>query len=608
MLRLVLIIFLVSTFTIGYGQILKYDTRVFVDKNFVKHTERSFVVQINDNKSHDLAEIYIHHSPDQKLDLQYARIVDLNGKVLRTVKKKDVLIKNARTNQAFFQDDLVAQFDMYWNEYPYRVEYSYKLVAQDFLHLTYWNPVIHESVKTAHATLEVDVPANYQLNYYDTDSLLINRSERDGRKSFKWMYNGQMQSLKQPSITIRRDGPEVLVVPKIFHYGISGSFDSWKSFGQWNYDLNKNALDLTLADKENVKSLIKGLVDKEEIVKTLYYYLQEHTKYVNVSIDIGGLKSYPASYVSEKKYGDCKALTTYMKALLSVAGIESNYILVKSGVGENDIVEDFPSQQFNHVILSVPLENDTLWLENTSDYLPFDYLGRFIQDRWGLSVEDDNSHLVRIPKVKIEDTGSIQKYAFRKVENQWKADIELRLEGSVFEACRYFIKNEMDDRFEDVLSDQVNLKNYTINSWELVNFHRDSLHVNIKTEGELGNLFRKIGNMHIVQPLIVSLPSLAHPEDQKDEYAVGNPINRVNKMNVKLEDLPVGEIKIPESKSLKSKFGTYVTSFTLSEEEVVVNESIVIPNGKIAPEEYSDFYAFVDEIIKYKKRSAIIIQ
>jgi len=68
--------------------------------------------------------------------------------------------------------------------------------------------------------------------------------------------------------------------------------------------------------------------------------------------------------------------------------------LVKAGKGSNNIDPLFPSSQFNHVIVCVPIEKDTLWLECTNQRMPCGYNGDFTDDRDVLLIDGENSKLV----------------------------------------------------------------------------------------------------------------------------------------------------------------------------------------------------------------------
>ncbi len=128
---------------------------------------------------------------------------------------------------------------------------------------------------------------------------------------------------------------------------------------------------------------------------------------------------FPASVVDEVGYGDCKALSNYTVALLQTVGIKGYYTIIRGGRNERAINPEFPSNQFNHIVVSVPNGKDTLWLECTSQTNPFGYQGKFTEDRWALMVTEDGGKLVRTinyqpeqnvqlrtAKIKLEESGN----------------------------------------------------------------------------------------------------------------------------------------------------------------------------------------------------------
>ena len=73
---------------------------------------------------------------------------------------------------------------------------------------------------------------------------------------------------------------------------------------------------------------------------------------------IGGFKPFAATFVDQKKYGDCKALANYMRALLKAVDINANYAIVRAGTNEKPADFNFPDNPFNHAILCIPFKND----------------------------------------------------------------------------------------------------------------------------------------------------------------------------------------------------------------------------------------------------------
>ena len=167
--------------------------------------------------------------------------------------------------------------------------------------------------------------------------------------------------------------------------GAPGSLDSWDGLGRWYGGLARGRQQLPPAAHAQVLALLEGAETEREKARRLYRHLQQTTRYVSVQLGLGGWQPYDAAYVFERRYGDCKALTNYMQALLAFAGIDSDPVLIEAGDDGTDLDPDFPDNVFNHVILRLPMKTESLdtgdavWLECTSPYAAFGHLGSFTE-------------------------------------------------------------------------------------------------------------------------------------------------------------------------------------------------------------------------------------
>ena len=137
-----------------------------------------------------------------------------------------------------------------------------------------------------------------------------------------------------------------------------------------------------------------------------YEYVQSKTRYVSIQEGIGGLQPFPASIVDKYGYGDCKALSNYTVALLQEVGVKSFYTKIRAGEGEPDLLLDFPAQQTNHVVVAIPNDKDTIWLECTSQTNPFGYTGSFTGDRYALMITEEGGKIARTPSFSAKISAS----------------------------------------------------------------------------------------------------------------------------------------------------------------------------------------------------------
>ena len=98
----------------------------------------------------------------------------------------------------------------------------------------------------------------------------------------------------------------------------------------------------------------------------------------------------------EHKFGDCKALSNYLHAMLAACDIESFYTIIHTQ--NKHIPRDFATPAIaNHAILGVPCQRDTLWLECTNTDVPFGYVHQSIAGHDAVICHDGKAEVVTLP-------------------------------------------------------------------------------------------------------------------------------------------------------------------------------------------------------------------
>ena len=168
------------------SQVINYDTKISIDEYGTKTTKKTILIQVNSKEENWLSKVKIHHSPSEKLKFHYARILDLSGSEIRKIKKKDLKTSNDLSYQAFYQDDLITSFDLYSNQYPYRIEYSYSTLVNEYLYAAWWNPYLFSNVSTLNANLEVRIPMSMKIHINESDEF-SHKKNNGGRWIFVFM-------------------------------------------------------------------------------------------------------------------------------------------------------------------------------------------------------------------------------------------------------------------------------------------------------------------------------------------------------------------------------------------------------------------------------------
>ncbi len=552
-------------------------------------------------KANRNADITVFYDKLSKVTQLRGTVYDASGNEIKRLKNSEIVDQSAVSGFSLYEDDRVKIADLRQGHYPYTVEFEYEVEYNFLFFIPSFSLYDDDEISIQKSSYEVSYPQDIapKFKLFRIDDPVT--TEVNGTQKASWEFKNIIPD------KFERNSPDDVVPyikasPTIFSYdGYEGNMDSWENFGVWINALSKGRRELPEGTKQKVNELVKEATTKEEKVKILYEYLQSKTRYVSIQLGIGGHQPFPASVVDGNGYGDCKALSNYMIALLGEVGIDANYSLIRAGDGERDILPEYVSAQFNHVIVSVPNGSDTLWLECTSQNNPFGYLGSFTGDRHALSINSSGASIVKT--IEYEADNNIQSRSATvsvTASGNAKAIIQTRYSGLQYENgnLNFVLSNSYDDQKKWVL------KNTDIATFDVVNFsfkdHKDKIpFADVSLELSLGRLASVSGKRLFLTPNLMNRSSYVPEKTEK----------RINDIVFKMGYTDFDTIKyeipediyvefLPEAIEIKSQFGEYEASFTVDQGSLVYIRKMRKNKGTFPAssyEELTDFYKRINK-------------
>ena len=420
------------------------------------------VITLMNENAQSLRLVEIYYDKFRSVQNIKASVYDANGKFIESVPQSKIM--DVSEGEGFITDARVKRIVFPVNRYPFTIEVSYDEAISGILNLPRWNFHLNPAFSVEESAVQFVVPQSIPFRYREYNMHSPGDSVRLGLNDiYTWSERGIPAINKwyfSPLSFARR--PVLLAAIDDFEFGgIRGSMRSWESFGLWAAELNRGLDQLNDRDRMRVTELTGQLSDDREKTRVLYEYMQSHTRYSSIQLGIGGYKPAPASQVGEKGFGDCKGLTNYMKALLREAGITSYYTLVRSGENR-DMIPSFVSDQFDHIILCVPLEQDTVWLECTNQTIPFDYLGNFTSDRYVMLVTPEGGKLARTPAFSNSRQSTTGFITIGRREAS-EAQLEVHSEGLAYDNNQFYA-GKPEEEIKRILNRELKFGTFTTES------------------------------------------------------------------------------------------------------------------------------------------------
>jgi len=572
-------------------------------------THESFVVTIFNKNAQELGYFYEGYDKQSKVTGYKMILYNADGLPIDASKNSDFVDVKAFDGFSLFDDNRVIYNRAYYAKYPYTIEYQFTRKESQTLLLGSWAPC-HYRTSVEDAELTVNTNDSNLFKYQErnlTTPILF--TEHKGNYGYQWIIKNFEAIDNEPLMPDYRDVfPMVYLAPKQFIFdGYPGNLNSWQNFGSWLWNLNKDRDELPASTTDKVTQLTAQAKTDEEKIRILYQYLQDNTRYVSISLGIGGFQPFDASTVDDTKYGDCKALSNYMKALLKAAQINSIYAVVRGERYASDIRQCFPSLQMNHAILCVPNQEDTIWLECTSQRNPFGYMGSFTGDRHALLVTENGGKMVKIPGYQQELNQQFRQ-AKGVLDNQGHLDLTsvTNYKALQFENVEgYFYRSAKEQKEE--LYKALNIPNLTIESFNFSLQNKPipeaecDLQLNINKYASISGerLLFPLNALNKQTRLLKKIPERKYPVMIRSNYVDSDTIEYKLPEGYSIEYLP-------EPIELSTPFGNYSAGIIQTDSSLVYYRNVTMNKGTFAPETYEDVREFYRKMVKSDEQKVVL--
>jgi len=560
-----------------------------------KKSEIYLILNDSGLKSIDLSVYYDKLSKVKSIE---CKIYDRNGNLVKNFKEKDFKDTSIADGFSIFSDDRVKFLNLNYYNYPFFVKFDVETERNNTLVIPSFIPINEIDEFVLNTNYSLSYPIDFEIKKIENnlEKFDVKKIDTNGKISYSAI------NLKAP-IYEDLNSRYIDLLPLIKFSNntiglseVKGKINSWEDFGKWYYNnFLSDTEELSEETIFKIKELTKNADSDIEKARLIFDYVQNNTRYISIQVGLGGWKPFSAKDVDKLGYGDCKALTNYTRVLLKKIGIESFYTIIHADENIIDINENLISLQGNHVILTVPSSEGNVFLECTSQKIPFGFLGTSTINRQALAIKSDGAFLI---KTKSKDDNILEANFIVDLNDmkRVRTKVDFTNKGSYYNNIYSINANDKKEVTKYLKSVFNELKELSIINYETEDVKDDyQFKEHIQLESDF--IGSKMGNDYLLN----INPFLETPRIPKkyDKRLTSFSIDRSKVYEISTVYLiPEGYqvLNLPSSNEINSKFGSLNIQIAQEDKKIVITEKIILKDGEFSNEDYESYRQFLTQI------------
>lgn len=471
-------------------------------------------------------------------------------------------------------------------------------------------------IESAQYSLTVDNGINLKMDILnDTTGLIKKESSSDSKRTtyLFTMPNATKLQFDDNAPSIPYTVPHVVTI--ISSYEVNGKKVNMLSSPDDLYAWYSTFIDgLKEADYDNIKEILSGIINEEdselEKVRKLFYWVQDNIKYIAFEDGMRGLIPHNASYVCDKRYGDCKDMASILVNMLTAAGIEAYF----TWIGTRDIpynYSDYPSPIVDNHMIATYIDGDNYYfLDATSQYSSVEMPSSMTQGKEALiALGEGNYEIKKVPVIEGSINLRSDSSTFYLEDGKVVGSGIMRIYGypKVFNTFRLIksSKTGVDKYLTKLLgrgSNKFFIDDYTINNLEDRD-HPIEIAYNFRVE----DYYRQIGNkiyfnINLDKEFGNTLIEAERKMPIEKEF-------KFKRQLVSVLAIPEGYKvnRIPEDVVHQNGLQSFNLKYTVSDDKIILTKTITSDQLMINPEKFEEWNEGIKTLSK-AYRAVIILE
>jgi hypothetical protein len=397
--RIICFILCLLTATYSYAQINDVPTVILHKKRVlhlqlvhqqIKVTAKNLLVIKHGTQRANLSAIErIGYSKFNKLLTVTAFTITPKGDTLHVTRFSD----QSAVQSGIFYDDYMERtflFPGVINGATSHLYYTEELSEPRFLGAYYFNASL--PVQLSEFEIHCDKHIKLDFSTFNTTQTQVLFQQKKQRK--EWLYTWKAVNIP---VFRRKEGEQEIsyraphIIPRIAYYWSSEKvkiplLSNVADLYAWYGGLVSGTDEGIGSDKlqQMADSLTAGLKTPEAKAHIIFKWVQQNIQYIAFEDGYGGLIPRKAADVLRKRYGDCKDMTALLVALMKRAGIEAYFTWIGTRRLPYRYTELPTPMVDNHMIATIKINNQLLFLDATDPELPFGMPSAMIQGKEAL--------------------------------------------------------------------------------------------------------------------------------------------------------------------------------------------------------------------------------